>query len=81
MKDEETRRRFMELRAQGLSFTNISKELGVAKQTLINWNMDLREEIEDHKSERPEEVLQEYRPCEEKRGRSGMTRCARASRI
>jgi len=67
MKDEETRRRFMELRAQGLSFTNISKELGVAKQTLINWNREYEDEIDNLKSERAEELLQEFKLCKEKR--------------
>jgi orotate phosphoribosyltransferase-like protein len=36
MKDQETRGRFIELRAQGLSFDKISKELQVSKQTLID---------------------------------------------
>ncbi len=60
MKDEDTRMRFMELRAQSLSFTRVSKELGIAKQTLINWNRDLKEAIENLESERFEEVLQEH---------------------
>lgn len=43
MKDQETKERFIELRAKGLSFDKISKELKVSKQILIDWSRGLQE--------------------------------------
>ena len=37
--------RFIELRAQGLSYARIAKRLKVAKGTLANWNRELEGEI------------------------------------
>lgn len=37
MKDAETRKRFIELRAQGWSFARIAAELKVSKPVLIQW--------------------------------------------
>ncbi len=45
MKSPVIRQKFVELRAQGWSFRRISKELGVAFNTLLNWNKELQEEI------------------------------------
>src|ERR1051325_8572968 len=39
--------RFIELRAQGLSFARIATELGVSKPTLIDWSRKFQYEI-DH---------------------------------
>ena len=36
MKDQETKEKFVELRAKGLSFDRIAQELHVSKQSLIN---------------------------------------------
>ena len=41
----ETKKRFIELRAQGYSYDSIAKELGRAKQTLIDWGKELQDEI------------------------------------
>jgi len=41
MKDQETKERFIELRAKGLSFEKIARQLKVSKQTLINWSKEL----------------------------------------
>jgi len=41
MKDNETKLRFVELRAQGKSYQTIADEIGVSKQTLINWSKDI----------------------------------------
>jgi hypothetical protein len=38
MKDQETKQRFIELRAAGLSFARIAEELKVSKPTLIQWS-------------------------------------------
>jgi transcriptional regulator with XRE-family HTH domain len=47
MKDQETVRRFIELRAQGWSYARIAGELNTAKQTLINWSRKHRFEIQN----------------------------------
>ncbi len=38
MKDQETVQKFIELRSQGVSFSRIAQQLGVAKSTLIPWS-------------------------------------------
>lgn len=38
MKDYKTKERFIELRAQGLSFDSIARELEVSKPTLIQFD-------------------------------------------
>ena len=44
METIETKRRFIELRAKGYSFDKIAKELGKAKQTLLDWSRELDQE-------------------------------------
>lgn len=46
----ETKQRFIELRAKGYSFDKIAKELGKAKQTLIDWSKEMEEEIANLKA-------------------------------
>ena len=45
MTNNEEREKFIELRAEGLNFDKIAKELKRSKQTLINWNKELGGEI------------------------------------
>ena len=45
----ETKERFIELRAKGWSFDKIAKEIGKAKQTLIDWSKELQDEIANRK--------------------------------
>ena len=45
MKDNETKARFIELRAQVWSFDKIATELNTAKNTLISWSADLAIEL------------------------------------
>jgi transcriptional regulator len=52
--------RFIELRARGWSFDKISKELGKAKQTLIDWSKDLEEEIANCKALELEALYERY---------------------
>jgi transposase-like protein len=40
MKEQETKQKFVELRAKGVSFARIAEQLGVAKSTLINWSRE-----------------------------------------
>jgi len=46
----EIKQRFIEMRAKGYSFDKIARELGKAKQTLIDWSKELQEEIANLKA-------------------------------
>ena len=46
----QTKERFIELRAKGWSFDKIAKEIGKAKQTLIDWSKELQDEIANRKA-------------------------------
>jgi|GEM_PF-698795 len=50
MKDKQTKERFMELRGQGFPLAKIAAETGVSKTTLIKWDRDLKEEIDNLKA-------------------------------
>jgi transposase len=52
--------RFIEMRAKGYSFDRIAKELGKAKQTLIDWSKDLQEEIANLKALELEALYEKY---------------------
>ncbi len=54
------RERFIELRAQGWSFDKIAKDMGKAKQTLINWSKELQEEIANRKALELESLYEKY---------------------
>jgi len=56
----ETKHRFIELRAKGYSFDKIALELNKAKQTLIDWNRELKEEIEIRKATELELIYESY---------------------
>lgn len=60
MHSMDEKQRFIELRAKGMSFNNIAKELGVAKQTLINWSKELRLEVSNLRAMELEELQQKY---------------------
>ena len=49
MKDQKTKERFVELRAQGWSFDRIASKLDVSKNTLIGWSENLELEIQNAK--------------------------------
>jgi transcriptional regulator len=55
-----TKQRFIELRAKGWSFDKIAKELGKAKQTLIDWSKELQEEIANCKALELEALYESY---------------------
>ncbi|HYA60484.1 MAG TPA: transposase family protein [Candidatus Acidoferrum sp.] len=67
MKDQETKERFMVLRAKGKSFSSIAQELNVSKQTLINWARDLRGEIDNLESIEVEALREKYSLTTQKR--------------
>jgi hypothetical protein len=50
MKDQETKEKFLELRAKGWSFGRIAQELKTSKQTLITWSKELETEIANLKA-------------------------------
>jgi DNA-binding XRE family transcriptional regulator len=41
----ESKEKFMELRAHGMSFAQISMQIGVSKTTLIKWNREMAQAI------------------------------------
>jgi len=55
-----TKKRFIELRAQGYSFDKIAKELRKSKQTLLDWNNELKEEIANAKALELEALLEGF---------------------
>ena len=67
MKDNTTKERFIELRAEGYSFTRIAQELGVSKPTLIQWHKELEREIANLKFLRFESLLEQYGLMKERR--------------
>ena len=67
MKDQKTKERFIELRAEGLSYQKIAQQLKVSKQTLIAWSKELNHDIANLKAIRIEAILEEYCVFREKR--------------
>ena len=63
----ETKERFIELRAKGWSFDKIAKELGKAKQTLIDWSKELQDEIANLKALELEAIYESYYLLKENR--------------
>ena len=67
MESNEQKERFIELRANGTSYEKISKELGVSKQTLINWSKEFIYQIRNLKAIALEALQEEYLIGKEKR--------------
>jgi transposase-like protein len=51
---------FVQLRAKGLSYVKIAKELKVSKSTLSSWNQELQEEISQARAMELEALQEEY---------------------
>lgn len=60
MKDNETKEKFIELRAKGYSYDKIAKELSVSKPTLIDWSRDFENEIQNLKAIEVEALQEKY---------------------
>ena len=60
MKTQEEVHKFIQLRAQGLSFDKIAKKLKMSKTTLIKWSKKFAFEIANLRSERLEALREEY---------------------
>ncbi len=57
---EQRKSRFIHLRAKGLSYARIARELKVSTSTLTNWNQELLEEIAHAKAMELEALQEEY---------------------
>lgn len=71
MKDTDTKAQFIELRAKGMSYGAIAKELKISKSTCSSWNYQLSREISANKNENLDALYKEY----------GMAREARIKRL
>lgn len=60
MKNNTDKKKFIELRAKGLSFSKISQEIDVSKPVLIKWNNELKNEIANRSFFDSEELLEKY---------------------
>ncbi|MCB7162450.1 hypothetical protein LI071_17475 [Bacillus subtilis] len=58
---------FVELRAKGVSYDEISKEIGVSKPTLIKWGRDLQLEISNRYALELELLQEKYYVSKKKR--------------
>jgi len=63
----ETKEKFIEMRAKGYSFDKIAKEIGKAKQTLIDWSKELQDEIANRKALELEALYESYYLLKENR--------------
>lgn len=60
MKNQEVKNKFLELRATGLSYDKISRELNISKKTLIAWSKELAMEICNLKAIEIEALQEKY---------------------
>lgn len=66
-KPAKTKERFIELRASGMTLAKAAHELDIAYNTAVNWEKDLKENIETAKAINMVELLEKYRMTKEKR--------------
>lgn len=69
MHDVQMQQRFVQLRSQGWSFARIATELGVAKQTLINWSRKFRFEVQNARAIELEALQEQLISTRETRAR------------
>ena len=60
-KSQETKEKFMELRARGMSYERISESIKVSKTTLIKWGRDLESQIDELRSQELQAMLERFR--------------------
>lgn len=70
MKSEATKQKFIQLRAEGLSYAKIGKQLNISKGTCSKWEGQLTDEIAEHKKARLQELYEEYGMQKESRIKS-----------
>lgn len=61
MYNQETKEKFILLRAQGYSYRKISEELGVDKNTLLKWGRDAELEVIKKRYELADELAERYK--------------------
>ena len=71
MKDIETQHRFLELRAQGKSLRTVAEELAVGRQTLVRWEREYKEQIENLKAMELDALLERHRLTVQAQRRNG----------
>lgn len=67
MKDNDQKKKFMELRAKNWSFQKISQEIGVSKTTLIKWSKELKYEISNLENLEMEALYEEHQVSHQQR--------------
>ena len=67
MKNQKDKERFIEKRAEGLSYANIAVALKVSKPTLIAWGKELQRDIGNAKTLRMDELFEKYAVAKSKR--------------
>ncbi|OIJ16505.1 hypothetical protein BKP45_21090 [Anaerobacillus alkalidiazotrophicus] len=67
MKDIETKKEFVQLRAKGMSFNKIASILKVSKTTLVGWSKEFEREIANLKVMELDELQQMYYVQKQKR--------------
>ncbi len=67
MKSNSEREKFVDLRANGISYDKISQELGISKPTLIKWGKECQNEISNRLYFDYESLLEEF--CLRKKAR------------
>jgi hypothetical protein len=67
MKTIEQKEEFIQLRAKGFSFEKIAEELEISKPTLLKWNGEFLEEVQEAQFHELDNLLNEYKVHRRKR--------------
>ena len=67
MKNAQEKERFIELRAEGRSYSDIAVALKVSKPTLIAWGKELQRDISNARTLRMDELFEKYAVAKAKR--------------
>ena len=67
MKSLELKNRLIEMRAEGMSYQLIAKELGIAKRTAINWAKELDVEIHNAQAFALDGLIEKHFMCKKSR--------------
>ena len=70
MKDQETQDRFVFMRSQGKTFTDIAQQLGVSTGCLINWSRKYRFQIQNFRAVELENLRSKLISTSEARARA-----------
>jgi transcriptional regulator len=67
MKTNETKVKFVEMRARGLSFRKIAAELNTSPETLYRWEKAMRSEIDAKSAAQREDIIEAFNSAENER--------------